>query len=262
LLIIGGGVVLAVSFLKSNNQPASNGTNAATQNLSPQALQELANNGTTIGDPKQTLNIQSNSVFQGTVLVRGNLEVAGTVKMGGTLALQALTVSGTGSFNTLQAKSLSVDGNTGFKGQLAAASLSIAGGGSFKGAVTAASIATSSLQLNGNLSVTHHIDVGGPGPGRSNGGALGSGGTSSVSGSDTAGSISIHTGDGTSAGCFVTVFFARPFGSTPHVVVTPVGSAAGKTQYYINRSSGSFSVCTANAAASGSSFGFDYIVIG
>lgn len=260
LLLIGGGVVV-VAYLKTSNQPTTSNA-PPSQNLSASALQQLANNGTTIGDAKETLNIESNSVFQGTVLVRGNLEVAGTVKMGGTLALQSLTVSGSSSFGQLQAKSLSVAGNTGIQGQLTALSLSIAGGGSFNGAVTAPAVVTNSLQLSGDLGLTHHIDTGGGVPGVGRGSGLGSGGSASVSGSDTAGSISIHTGSGTAAGCFATINFTQSFGNTPHVIITPIGFAAGGLHYYVNRSTSNFSVCTASAAPSGASFGFDYVVLG
>ena len=260
-VLIVGGIVVVVAYLKNSNQPTANNAPPA-QNLSASALQQLANNGTTIGDTKETLNIESNSVFQGTVLIRGNLEVAGTVKMGGTLALQSLTVSGSSTFGQLQAKSLSVDGNTGVQGQLTALSLSVAGGGSFNGAVTAPAIVTNSLQLSGDLGITHHIDSGGGVPGVGRGSALGSGGSASVSGSDTAGSISIHTGGGPAAGCFATINFTQSFGSTPHVIITPVGFAAAGLRYYVNRSTSSFSVCTASAAPGGTSFGFDYVVLG
>lgn len=259
-LLIVGAIIVVVAFMKSNNQNPTNNA-PPSQNLSASALQQLANNGTTIGGAKETLNIESNSVFQGTVLIRGNLEVAGTVKMGGTLALQSLTVSGSSSFGQMQAKGLSVSGNTGIQGQLTALSLSIAGGGSFNGALTAPAVITNSLQLGGDLGITHHIDTGGGVPGVARGSALGGGGTASVSGSDTAGSISIHTGGGTGGGCFVTVNFTRSFGTTPHVVVTPIGLAAGGLQYYVNRSTSSFSVCTANPAPGSASFGFDYIVL-
>ncbi|HEY1835597.1 MAG TPA: hypothetical protein VGG13_02125 [Candidatus Saccharimonadales bacterium] len=259
-LLIVGAVVVVVAFMKSSNQNPTNNS-PPSQNLSASALQQLANNGTTIGGAKETLNIESNAVFQGTVLVRGNLDVAGTVKMGGTLALQSLTVSGSSSFGQLQAKGLSVSGNTGIQGQLTALSLSVAGDGSFNGAVTAPAVITNSLQLGGDLGITHHIDTGGGVPGIARGGALGSGGSASVSGSDTAGSISIHTGGGTGGGCFATVSFTRSFATTPHVVITPVGLAAASVRYYINRSTSGFSVCTANAAPAGTSFGFDYIVL-
>jgi len=259
-LVIVGIIIAVAAYLKGNQNPLSDNS-PQTQNLSSSALQQLANNGTTIGDAKETLNIESNAVFQGAVLVRGNLQVAGTVKMGGTLALQSLTVSGSSSFGQLQAKSISVADNAAIQGQLTAQSLSIAGGGSFNDTVTAPAVITNSLQLNGDLGITHHIDTGGSIPGLSRGGALGSGGTASVSGSDTAGSISIHTGSGASAGCFATISFAHSFGSTPHVDVTPIGYSAGKLDYYVNRSTSSFSVCDASNPPSGASFGFDYTIL-
>ena len=260
-LIVVGAIILVVAYLKSSGNTLTGSNNTPNQNLSASALEQLANTGTTIGGPKQTLNIESNSVFQNAVLVRGNLDVAGSVKMGGTLALQSLTVGGSSSFGQLSAQSLAIAGNVGIQGQLTSLSLSVAGGGSFNGPVTAPALIASSLQLNGDLGITHHIDTGGGIPGLSRGGALGGGGTATVSGSDTAGSININTGGGTSSGCFATINFTHTFGSTPHVVVTPVSAAAAGLQYYVTRSTSSFSLCTANAAPATASFGFDYIVL-
>jgi hypothetical protein len=98
-------------------------------------------------------------------------------------------------------------------------------------------------------------------PGVGRGSAVGSGGTASLGGSDTAGSITINTGGGTGAGCFATVNFVRKFNSTPHVIVTPVGSGAAGLGYYITRSTSDFSVCTTTPAPSGQTFGFDYFVV-
>jgi hypothetical protein len=82
-----------------------------------------------------------------------------------------------------------------------------------------------------------------------------------VSGSDTAGFININTGGAPSAGCFITVNFASRFNSTPRVLVTPVGSDSGALNYYVNRSSTSFSVCVATVPPAFASFGFDYFVL-
>jgi cytoskeletal protein CcmA (bactofilin family) len=257
-------VIVGVVFIyfKANQQAKNfNGSNTTSQNLSASALQQLASSGTTIGDAKHILNVESNTVFQGTVLVRGNLQVAGTVQIGNTLALVGLTVSGQTSLGVLQSKDLTVGGKAAIQGQLSAASLSIAGGGSFNGALTAPVVETNSLQLNGDLGITHHIDTGGGVPGSSRGNALGGGGTASVSGSDTAGTISIHTGSNPAAGCFISISFSTSFGNTPHVVVSPVGFAAATLQYYVDRSTSGFSLCTANSATGSTSFDFDYIVM-
>jgi len=161
----------------------------------------------------------------------------------------------------VQANTLNTSGGTTVNGVLTAKhGLSVTGASNFNGSVSATQITTGTLQLNGNLAVTHHITAGGSIPGISGGVALGSGGTNSLNGSDTSGSITLNTGSGTSAGCFVTVNFAQKFDNTPHVVVTPVGAAAAGLNFYVNRSTSSFSVCTTNPAAVGQTFGFDYMV--
>lgn len=261
ILITAAAVIVLYLKNKSTNNEVNNNGQIASQGLSANALQQLAANGVQVGDPKQTLNIQSNSVFSGAILVRGELQVAGGLKIGsGTLSVPSLNVTGSGTINQLQTQSLSVSGNAGVQGQLTVQSnLSVNGSGTFNGALSTPQLTAGRLQITGDLAITRHLVAGGSIPGRSNGGALGAGGTSSVSGSDTAGSVSIRTGGGTGSGCFVTVNFARSFSSTPHVVVTPVGSAAASINYYIQRSTGSFSICTTNAAPANASFGYDYI---
>jgi hypothetical protein len=261
VVLIGIGIVIVVAaYAKSNHQSPNSTTQ--TENLSPQALQQLANNGTTIGDAESTLNIQSNAVFQNTVLVRGDLDVAGEMKLGSSLSLPSITATGPSSFGQLQAQTIAVAGNEGIQGQLTANSVSIDGGGTFNGAITAQSLTASSLQLNGDLELTHHINTGGPIPTSSPGNALGSGGTTSANGSDTNGKINIHTGGSPAPGCFITVFFARAFDKTPDVVVTPVGSSGAGLNYYLNVSTSNFSVCSTNSAPAQTDFNFDYVSLG
>lgn len=260
LLIIIAGIVTVVSVLRNNKSGNTTGQ-INSQNLSTSTLQQLANNSVTVGGAKQLLNIESDTVFAGGVLVRGNLQVAGTITAGGSLSLPGISVSGESTFGQIQAKTLALTGNAAIQGQLTVQSgLSVNGNGTFSGTITAGTIATSSIQLNGTLTLLHHIAAGGSLPSRVSGSALGSGGTSSVSGSDTAGSITISTGSSPAAGCFITVSFTQAFSATPHVVVTPIGSAAAGLAYYVNRSTTNFSVCTASTPSAGQSFGFDYIV--
>jgi len=262
LVLVVAVVVVAVSYFKNKAEETASNT-ISSQNLSAEALQELANSGVQVGDPKQVLNIQSNAVFNGAILVKGELQVAGGIKVGsGNLTLPGINAE-TANINELQTRNLAVAGNTAVQGQLTVQrNLTVNGGGTFNGALSTPQLTTGRLQLNGDFVLTRHLLAGGSIPGRSNGGALGSGGTSSVSGSDTSGSISIHTGSGTSSGCFITIQFSQAFNSTPHVVVTPIGSAAAGINYYVNRSTGSFSVCTTNAAPANQNFGFDYIALG
>ncbi len=239
-----------------HNRKENTVTPLTTQTLTADTLKQLKGSQATIGDPKKILSVESNAIFAGTVLVRQSLDVAGEIKVGGGLSLAGITVGGTSTLDQLQANSVVITGNaTVQKG------LSVAGSGSFGGSLSAASLNINTLHLNGDLQLNRHIDAGGGTPSKSDGGALGSGGTSSVSGTDTAGTVTISTGGSPAAGCFVTVNFSQKFNATPHVVITPVGSAAANLNYYINRTSANFSICATNAAPAANSFSFDYVAI-
>ncbi len=260
ILVIAGSI-LTVAYFQSKK--ASTSSSLKTQALTADALKQVASSDATVGSNQQILNVQSSAVFAGKVLIREDLEVAGNLRIGGTVALSNITVSGTTQLGQAQInKDLSVAGNTGIQGSLTVAkTLQVNGGATFSGPISAPQITTSNFQLNSDLILTKHIIVGGPSPSRSSGSALGNGGSSSVNGTDTAGAVTINVGTGASAGCFITITFANKFNSTPHVLITPVGSDAGTIDYYVNRNSSSFSICDSTPPPPGSSFGFDYFVI-
>jgi cytoskeletal protein CcmA (bactofilin family) len=260
VLVISGGILAITAF----SQNTAKDPTIASQSVSADTLKQLAKSDATVGDPKQILNVQSNAVFAGKVLIRDSLDVAGTIHVNGALTLPGITVSGESNFDQVQVnKTVNIGGDATILGQLSIKkNLNVSGNATFGGPVTAPQITTSQFQLLGDFTFTSHIVAGGGTPGRSNGGALGSGGTSSVSGSDTGGSININTGSSAPVGCFVTVNFTNRFNNTPHVVITPVGSGAAGLDYYISRSTTSFTVCTASDPPDNSSFSFDYIVLG
>ncbi len=261
-VIVIAAVVTAISIIRSKQVNQDQKNQIVTEPLSKEALEQLRQTDVKVGDPKQVLSVESNAIFAGKVLIRDSLEVAGEIKAGAALNIPGLTVSGVATLGQVQASQLQVAGNTTLQGQVNIQNnLSVTGSGSFGGSITAASLNISNLQINGDLQFTKHIDAGGPTPGKSDGPALGGGGTSSISGTDTAGTVAINTGGGPAAGCFVTVTFTSRFNGTPHVVITPVGSAGGSINYYINRSATNFSICSANVPPAGQSFAFDYIVI-
>lgn len=259
VLLIASGTGGGVLYFRSN----SSQTNIPSQPLSQSTLDQLASSDVSVGEPKHILSVQSDTVFSGNVLVRDSLQIAGTLQVGSNLAIAGLRVTGNSTFDDVQVtKSLALTGNESIQGQLnVQQSLQVNGSGTFLGTISAPSLTVGSLQLNGDLNLTHHLTAGGSTPGRSNGPALGSGGTASISGSDTSGSITINTGGSPSAGCYITVNFAAAFNSTPHVVITPVGPAAAGLGYYINRTTSSFSVCAASTPAGGTTYVFDYIAL-
>ncbi len=254
LLIVA--VAALIVYIGYQREQDETDTTVDTQTLSPEELEEIGASDTRIGDPQQLLTVESNTIFSGQVLVRDNLEVAGQISVGGSLSLPGITVSGTSNFEGIQASSLAVAGDTNIQGQLIIdGSVTAGGAGSFGGAVSAPLVTTDSLQLTGDLQITRHIDTGGPSPSISRGGGVGSGGTVSISGSDTAGTVTINPGGGAGNGPVATVTFANAFNQTPHVVVTPVGRYV---QFYVTRTTSGFTIHITQSLSSGS-FSFDYI---
>jgi cytoskeletal protein CcmA (bactofilin family) len=258
-------IVIAVGLIfigMQRDKKAATPTTTDTTPLTQETIDQLKGSEAKIGDPKQTLSIESNAIFSGKVLVRDSLDVAGAIKVGGVLSLPGLTVAGNSSFDQIQGNDIAIAGNANIQGQVTIQqTLTVTGGATFGGTISAPQLSIENLQLNSDLQLNRHIDAGGGTPGKTDGGALGSGGTSSVSGTDTAGTININTGSNTGAGCFITITFAQKFNGTPHVVVTPVGLNGANINYYVTRNSSGFTLCTANAAPVGTNFSFDYIAI-
>lgn len=258
IILVGGFTFVSIQRNKKEDVL----TTLNTQELTPEDLSKLSTSDSSVGDPKQTLTVESNAIFSGKVLVRDSLDVAGGIKIGGSISLAGLTVAGTSSFDQIQGNKLSISGDTNLQGAVTIQkTLTTSGGATFGGPISAPQITAQSFQIAGDLQITRHIDAGGGTPGKTDGGALGAGGTSSVSGTDTAGTITINTGGGPGTGCFLTVNFAQPFNSTPHVVVTPVGTGGAGIDYYVTRTTNGFSLCTTTPAPGGANFSFDYIAI-
>lgn len=263
ILFISVGIVV-VTYMTSKHDSGSTNI-SSSQQLTQNALEQLANSDSnaTIGTSSQVLTVQSSAIFSGKVLMRQDLEVAGNLDIGNTLTLNDLSVSGTAQTGQLNVnKDLSVSGNDNVQGsETVGKSLQVNGPGIFSGPITAPQLTTSSFQLNSDLVLTHHIVTGGSTPKAAFGSALGSGGTASLSGNDTAGSVNVNTGSNTSSGCFVTINFTSAFHTVPHVVASPIGIGAGTLNYYVDRTATSFSICDATAPPQYDNFGFDYIVL-
>jgi cytoskeletal protein CcmA (bactofilin family) len=259
LILALAGIAIFVGY--NNAKRATDTSFIGNQELSQEDLESLANSDQQIGDPQQTLTISSNAVFNGRVLVRDSLDVAGTIRVGGELSLPGITVSGTSAFENVQvASNLSIAGNTAVQGTLSVQqNLTVGGSASFSGQISAPALSVDRLILNEDLQINRHIDAGGPTPAVSRGGAVGGAGSVSISGTDTAGTVSINFGPGSGAGVIANVTFSRPFNEAPHVVITPIGSTCAGLNYYVNRTTGGFSINTTNATSG--SCAFDYIAI-
>ncbi len=260
LLILGGISYYAVV----QNRKSAKDSTLTTQKLTQDTFDKLASTDSTVGDAKQIINIESNAIFAGGVIIKGNIDIAGTLKVGGPLSLPGLTVGGTTSLETAAVKNLTDSGDASFQGKVTIQNgISVTGSASFSGTVTAAQISADSLILGRDLQLNSHIVTSGGTPSRTNGSALGGGGTASNSGNDTSGTVAINTGNNAPAGCFVTLTFTRAYSSIPHVIISPSSSTAGGIGYYVNRTASGFSICTSSDAPDNTAgITFDYIVTG
>lgn len=261
LLVAVGGIITIVNYLNSKKETPA--PSIAAQELTQDALREMANKDASVGNASHTLNIQGNAIIAGQTLMRGNTDVAGNLQTGGSIQGPSLTISGTSNLAETQANSLQVANDTAIQGNTTLRNLSVSGTSSFSGAMNAAQITVTRLIMSGDavLQVPNHISFAGAAPSRAiNAGVLGNGGSASVDGSDTSGAVNINTGNGPTPGCFVTITFNKPYPSQPRVLISPVGVAAGQTNYYVTRNNTGFSICTANAAPANQAFSFDYFV--
>lgn len=267
LYLLGFGVIILIAAFVTFIAVTSDNTEDAGlsiegSELSQEALDELLKTDTTIGDVKETLNVEANAIFSGKILVKDSLDVAGTLNVGGTLSLTGLTVSGN---TTLQdaglSGSLSVGGNANISGTAAIESnLTVAGDVSIGGALSAGTLNVESIQFSNDLQVLRHIDTGGSSPSASRGSAIGGAGTVSISGTDVAGTVTINTSGGVTSGAMANISFANAYGRTPHVIISPVGSTSGSINYYVTRTSSGFAIGTANAPSASTTYIFDYWV--
>lgn len=262
LVMVVASAITIVNYLNSQKAPVV--PDVASQELTEDALRQLANTDTSVGSSSQTLTIQGNAVIAGETLMRGDLNVAGSFQTGGTIQGPTLTISGTSNLGEAQVNTLQVATNAAVQGTTTLGDLNVAGASTFGGVLTASQITASKLVMSGNatLEIPNHIGVTGPTPRiSSDSNALGNGGSAAMSGSDTAGTITIRTGNSPNAGCFVRITFHQAFSNQPRVIITPIGSSAGQTQYYVDRDTNGFSVCTAAPAPANQNFGFDYFIV-
>jgi hypothetical protein len=267
LYLLGFGVILVIAGLVTfiaitSDDTKEGGLSIDGGELTQEAIDELLKTDTNIGDVKETLTVEANAIFNGKVLVKDSLDIAGALNVGGTLSLTGLAVSGQ---TTLQdaglSGSLSVGGNANISGTTAIESnLTVAGDVSVGGTLSAGSLNVQSIQFTNDLQVLRHIDTGGSTPTAARGSAIGGAGSVSISGTDVAGTITINTSGGVTAGAMANITFANAYGRTPHVIISPVGSTSAVLNYYATRTSTGFSIASANSPSASTTYIFDYWV--
>jgi len=263
LMVVGG--VGGYYFAQSRKAgPAA--TKTTISNLTPEEIAKLSEIGSNLGTSGQTLNIGANALFRGTANVTGDLTIGGKLNANGPVTLSQLNITGTTAATGLNVGSnLNVTGNTTLQQSLSVGGLTSLGGGLNVGgaasfnSINASTLSVNTINISGPLRISH-LATQGPTPIFVTGTAVGGGGTASISGNDTAGTLNFNTGSVPPAGVLGTITFRAVYSGTPHVLLSPLTGAAAATRVYVTRTTGGFQVRTDSAPPAGTSLSFDYFV--
>jgi hypothetical protein len=273
--VVAGGLLLAgyAYFTRSNTPTVKKPT--LTQ-LDKAELEKLSGffSGNTPGIPAEVLTISSSSLFNNRVAIASDLKVVGGLQVSGPTALGNLTVDKVSTLGITNIRGqLSVDGPTTLRspvvmsaGSSISGNITVSGNGIFGGSLSAGVINTRDLAISGNLNLAGHIVITGQNPSAAPGSQAGSGANANVTGNDSAGTVTITTGSGTTTpantgGLLVTVTFRTPYSGVPHVLITPIGSGPGALAYYTQKTANGFTIGSATDARPSTAYSFDYWVI-
>jgi hypothetical protein len=265
VFLISVGSIGGYYYAQSKKTPTKT-SGPTVANLTPSEINQLSQIGSSLGNSGQTLNIGADTIFRSKIDVGGDLSVGGHFNANGPVTLSELNISGTTALSGLNVGSnLTVAGLAGFqKGINVAGLTAINGNLSVSGstnlnALNATTLSVQTLTISGPLSIGH-LRTQGPAPAITAGTGVGGGGTVSISGNDTAGTININTGSVPPAGILASISFRAPFGATPHILLTPLSGPAAATPAYVTRSGSAFVVHTDVSAPAGSALSYDYFV--
>jgi hypothetical protein len=241
-LLIAGGIFWLVKLqTKPQPKPATHIV-INTQSLDNGTLNKLTNPND--GTVSQQLTITPDTLFKSSVTVQGTTKlaattVAGTLGVNGDVTLaKALTVNG----------STTLSGNVTVAGQLT--TLSFATG----------SLSATTLNLTGDATLGGHLIPTGANPSIKPSVAT-NGGTVTISGNDTAGTITINVSSALPhSGEFAIITFKKPFNTTPKIQITPLNAAASELRYYATASPTFFTIDSSSIPTAGGSYVFDYLV--
>ncbi|MGH7156875.1 MAG: hypothetical protein ACREGG_02070 [Candidatus Saccharimonadales bacterium] len=273
ILAVNGAIIGLVLKKQNNaNDLAAKGQVA----ISTSTLNQLGVNRSQVGDSGVLLTVAPDAQFKGKLSVAGATTLSGSLLINsnltatnanltqlqaGNASLSQLNVNGDGTLSTLNLrKDLVVAGVTQLQGAVTIGqlltvnnNLDVLGNLSINGTFSAHSLSSTST-----LTVGGHVVTTGSTPGISRGGsALGSNGTVSISGDDSAGRVAINIGASPTGGTLATVTFINAYGNIPRVVITPIG--VGGEFYVFNVGTGGFSIGVNDPLPIGG-WGIDYIV--
>jgi hypothetical protein len=276
ILTINAGVL---GFVLKNKSKTGQ-LNSGQVTISPAALSKIGVNSSTIGNSGVVLVVSPDAQFNGKMTVAGDVNIGGQLKLNSTFtasnanltqleagntSLSQLEVNGNTTLSNVSLRNgLAVQGTTQLQGPVTISqlltvnsNLNVVGNVAVGGTLSTRTFSADSLTSTSTLTIGGHIITGGLSPSAGPGGsALGSNGTVSISGNDTVGVIDINIGTGASGGTLVKVAFHTQYGSTPRVVISPVGVAGNF--YILDLTSSGFSVGVGNGLPPGG-YSIDYI---
>jgi hypothetical protein len=272
--IVAAGIIFGVYYYlnrpKHTTAPKPTVTKLDSGELSK--LGDFFSSDSTSGS-SQVLTVNSSALFKNRVALSQDIKVLGAASVGGSTQLADLTVNGTTNLGVVSTRgALTVAGplNLQSPATLAAGAnvtgnLAVSGNGSFGGSISAGLMNITNLQVSGILSLSGHLTITGGATTASPADGAGSGASVNIDGNDSAGTITINTGNipsGFGSGqTLVQVNFHTGYPKAPHVLITPVGNNAGALQYYVGKTGNFFFIGASNNATSHTSYTFDYWVI-
>lgn len=278
VLLINAGIVY---FVLQAQQGDEDSVNRSEVTLTTDNLNELGVSRNPIGDLGSELTIGPDANFNGTVSISGNTTIGGTLTLngqfsaadgafsnlqGGETQLETLNVNGDTTTSNLNVRqNLAVAGSTTLQGSLTISqlttvnnNLNVTGSLAVGGTLAVRNLSVASLTTDTTLTIGGKVITRGSAPSVSAGGGVGSSGTVSISGTDTAGTVAVNVGVGSTGGTLANVTFRSAYGSTPRVLVTAIGRNAGDV--YVNRNANGFSINVGGALSPGG-YAFDYWIV-
>ena len=278
ILAINAGII---AFVVNGQVDTKSSSNQNEVTISPAALDKLGVNRGSVGSAGTELVVGPNSRFSGKVTIASDVSIGGQLNLNskfsatdaslakleaGDTSISQLNVNGNATVTTLNLRQdLNVVGITRMQGPVTMSQLltvnnnvNVAGNLAVGGTLSARAFQANSLVSGSTLTIGGHIITLGSAPRVGPGSALGSNGTVSISGNDASGTVAANIGTGAGNGIIAQVAFRTQYSSTPHVVITAVGSGVGSV--YVNRNAGGFSIGV-NGALSPGGYAFDYIVM-
>ncbi len=215
-------------------------------------------NGTTIGDKGTVLMLIDLSYYAGptpsTDLQNAVSASYQSLNVNGTAIFSNINTSGTATINNLSVQTATVSGNLNVGGIATINTLNVTGSAVFNGdivvgghIITNGIQPTISVQPNAGQPIKNDL--------------LSKPSVATISGNDTAGTITITTSDSPTAGDIANVTFNKAYTSSPHIIISGQdGKSVGSLMYPSNKSDTGFELHIDNAPLANTTYTFDYFI--